>query len=71
MAEVTARGGLELMQHVLQVAAVTVALDHGFRVVVSLVGDPGTIVTDDDVRAYVEDFVVPALVHRAGGLASR
>ncbi len=38
------------------------AIDHVFRVVVSLISDPGTIVTDDDVRRYVEDFVVPALV---------
>jgi AcrR family transcriptional regulator len=38
------------------------AIDHVFRVVISLIGDPGMIVTDDDVRRYVADFVVPALV---------
>lgn len=38
------------------------ALDHVFRVVVSLVSEPGAVRTDEDVRRYAEDFVAPALV---------
>lgn len=38
------------------------AIDHVFRVVVSLVSEPGQVRGDDDVRRYAEDFVAPALV---------
>ena len=38
------------------------ALDHLFRVVVSLVTEPAEVRTDEDVRRYARDFVAPALV---------
>ncbi len=37
-------------------------VDHLFRIVVSLVSEPGAILTADDLRAYIRDFVVPALL---------
>ena len=37
-------------------------VDHVFRVVASLVAEPGPHTTIDAVRAYVADFVAPAIV---------
>lgn len=37
-------------------------VDHILRVVASLVVDPGTMASPEAVRAYVTDFVAPALV---------
>jgi AcrR family transcriptional regulator len=39
-------------------------VDHLFRVVLSLIDTPGMVRSEAEVRSYVSDFVVPALLGR-------
>jgi plasmid stabilization system protein ParE len=39
-------------------------VDHLFRVVLSLIDTPGMVRSEAEVRSYVRDFVVPALLGR-------
>ena len=52
-----ARDGVEFLHDLGRVA------DLFARTVLTLVREPGIVVTEDDVSAYLNDFIIPAITH--------